>query len=69
MQLQYRIQKNKNIYTIGNINSDGFTIIPKSWDEIITNARLRCNEKIDILNHKIKTSKWKDLESFVLDHN
>ena len=61
--------KNENIYTIGNIDSDGFTIIPKSWDEIITDARLRCNEKIDILNHKIQTSKWKDLESFVLTHN
>lgn len=61
--------KTENVYTIGNMESDGFTIIPKSWDEIIVDARKRCNEKIEILNNKIKTSKWKDLESFILEHN
>ncbi|MGB2552218.1 ATP-binding protein [Campylobacter sp. MOP51] len=61
--------KTENVYTVGNIDSDGFTIIPKSWDEIIVDARRRCNEKIEVLNNKIKTSKWKDLESFILEHN
>ncbi|MBE2985153.1 ATP-binding protein [Campylobacter sp. RM9344] len=61
--------KAPSAYTVGNIDNDGFMIIPKSWDEIIYDAKKRCNEKISDINNKIKTSKWKDLESFILEHN
>jgi len=53
---------------MGSLETDGLTIVPKSWDDIISATRARYTQKIDDLNHKLKQSKWKDLESFVLEH-
>lgn len=61
--------KTENVFTMGNLETDGLTIVPKSWDEIINTTRARYIQKIDDLNHKLKQSKWKDLESFVLEHS
>jgi hypothetical protein len=61
--------KTENVFTMGSLETDGLTIVPKSWDEIINAARLRYTKKIDDLNHKLKQSKWKDLESLVLEHS
>lgn len=60
--------KTENVFTMGSLETDGLTIVPKSWDEIINATRARYTQKIDDLNHKLKQSKWKDLESFVLQH-
>jgi hypothetical protein len=54
---------------MGNLEADGLTIVPKSWDEIINITRARYTQKIDDLNHKLKQSKWKNLETFVLEHS
>jgi hypothetical protein len=61
--------KTENVFTMGSLETDGLTIVPKSWDEIINAARIRYTKKIDDLNHKLKQSKWKDLESLVLEHS
>ena len=61
--------KTENVFTMGNLETDGLTIVPKSWDEIINATRARYTKKIDDLNHKLTQSKWKDLESFVLEHS
>jgi hypothetical protein len=60
--------KSENVFTMGNIETDGLTIIPKSWDELITATRERYIQKIDDLDHKLKQSKWKDLETFILEY-
>ena len=61
--------KTENVFTMGNLETDGLTIVPKSWDEIINATRARYTKKIDDLNHKLTQSKWKDLEVFVLEHS
>lgn len=61
--------KTENVFTMGSLETDGLTIVPKSWDEIINATRARYTQKIDDLNHKLKQSKWKDLETFVLEHS
>ncbi|MFY4788253.1 ATP-binding protein [Aliarcobacter butzleri] len=61
--------KTENVLTMGNLENDGLEIVPKSWDEIINTTRTRYTQKIDDLNHKLKQSKWKDLEVFVLEHS
>jgi len=61
-------KKNQDVYSMGNLENEGITIIPKTWDELILETKERYNQKIDILEQKIKHSKWKDLENFVLEH-
>ena len=60
--------KTENVFTMGNLETDGLTIVPKTWDEIINVTRERYTKKISDLDHKLKQSQWKDLESFILEH-
>ena len=60
--------KNENVFTLGNFESDGITVVPKTWIDLIDNTRERYKNKIDTLDSKIKKSHWTNLEDFVLSH-
>jgi len=61
--------KTENARTRGNINSDNVYIEPKSWIELIEKARERYNKKIFELDNRLKNSKWKNLDEFMLSYD
>jgi len=60
--------KNGTVFSMGNLDAEGIYIEPKTWSEVIQKTRERYNLKIIDLDNKLKNSKWKNLEDFVLSH-
>ena len=58
-------EKTEDVYSIGDLERDGFKIDPFTWKEVIENTRKRYKSKIDELDHKIKMSKWVSIEDFI----
>lgn len=60
--------KTDNARARGNIEYDDVYIEPKSWMELIEDARARYNNQINELDNKLKSSQWQNLDEFILSH-
>lgn len=59
--------KTENVYTVGDIAKNGVQIEPRTWKEVIDRTRERYSKLISDLDHKLKSSKWENLENFIND--
>lgn len=59
--------KTENVYTVGDIAKNGVQVEPRTWKEVIDRTRERYSDLISDLDHKLKSSKWENLENFIND--
>jgi len=60
--------KTESVYPVGDIESFGIRIEPKTWSELIEATRERYMKQIEDLDKRVKSSQWEDLEEFILSH-
>ena len=61
--------KTGNARARGNREFDNVYIEPRCWSELIESARERYNNRIKELDNKLKNSKWKSLDEFMLSYD
>lgn len=59
--------KTGTVYTVGDIDKNGVQVEPRTWKEVIDNTRERYIKRISDLDHKLKSSKWADMNDFITD--